>query len=74
MFNDYNWQRDHSKGLLKKNMTIILWENRTYIVEEFPVNEKMVTVLRINSDDKDAKMKMPTFISVGDEITGIFFI
>jgi hypothetical protein len=71
-FYEYCLQKDPKCDSVKKNYTVFIWKNITYIVEQFEMNGIPTTVLRVNTDNETSKnnAEIPEFLKVTEDISG----
>ena len=71
-FAEYCLQKDPKCDPVRKEYTVFLWENITYIIEQFNMNGGLVTVLRVNTDNETSKnaARIPEFLKVTEDISG----
>jgi len=70
-FCEYCLQKDPKCDPVHKEYTVFLWNNITYIVEQFDMNGTRMTVLRVNTDNESSKNNatIPEFLTVAEDIS-----
>lgn len=71
MFSDHLWTRDQNMGVVDKEYTVFLYNNFTYMVENYLLDGERVFVLRMTVDSENLKNKtsVPEFIKVSIDIS-----
>lgn len=71
MFTEHVQSRDPATGDVDKEYTVFLYENFTYMIENFELEGKKVFVLRMTSDTLNLKEKtqVPSFVKINKEIS-----
>lgn len=65
-------QKDANKHTLSKRLTVFIWNNAPFIIDEYydHETEKVVTFIRYE-EFLDSNIPLPTFIEIGDDISDV---